>query len=137
MFVLIISILQGKVARTPFQSLIAGLVTGLVGYLILMCIIIGISYMIIQSSAMLIGQSIGIFFGLMLPCGIIGALSAFFSNKWIFPEGVEGTGEKLTPADKPMLTLKCLKCNQMFDVVQQERPFRIKCKYCGIEGIIR
>ena len=93
---LIVGIVQGKLSRNNGEALIAGGVSGVVGYILLMFIIIGFVALAIEikfpddtgvsgdGGSIEIGSIIGQYIGIIIPSGIIGALSAMLSMKWIF-----------------------------------------------------
>jgi len=97
-FALVIGVIQGKITDSESSAMIAGGVGNVVGFFILLLIIAGflaaafsIKFPTESSdSGGDVGQTVVDiliqYVGLLLPSGIIGALSAFFSEKYIFTD---------------------------------------------------
>ncbi len=99
---LIVGIVQGKTARNSGEALVAGGVTGVVGYILLLIILVALiaaAFMIKyppsdggdddingddDGADINWGEMFTQFVAIFLPSGIIGAFAAFFSNKFIF-----------------------------------------------------
>ena len=163
--VLIIGIVQGRMAISNEEALIAGGVTGAVGYLIFMFIMIG---------TFLIGVSMkspfssttdwGRIFGPLIPGfihnGLIGALSAYFSLRFIFSphpppmpsyshvSSIPQPGYEPTLKQQPGYTQQyqqpqqkfgrfgCPSCGSAFVAQVPDRPTMTNCTSCGAEVII-
>jgi hypothetical protein len=90
---LIVGIVQGKMASESIGGLIAGGVTGAVGYVLLMLIVLGFLYAgfavkdtsdeddeLVEEFGVMVVQ----FAAILLPSAIIGAFAGFITNKYIF-----------------------------------------------------
>lgn len=151
---LIAGIVQGKVAKNGGEALIAGGVSGVVGYILLLFIV---SIFIVSAIAIrfppsddgngnvsvgldmaeLITQWIAIF----LPSGIIGAFSAITSRKFVFKQPFQMFQETREPPPLPQLHQQYMplyKQQQEYDQMQyqqisqsQEEYSIFDCPYCG------
>ena len=91
-----VGIVQGKLSKNNSGAFIAGGVTGIIGYVLLMFIIIGFVAFAIEikfpddtgvsdgGGGIDVGSIISQYIGIVIPSGIIGAFSAMLSLKWIF-----------------------------------------------------
>ncbi len=166
--VLIIGIVQGRMALGSNEALIAGGVTGAVGYFIFFIIMVG-TFMIGVSikSPYLTYLDLGEIFGPLITgfihVGIIGALAAYFSIRFIFPPATPymppypQVPPVSQPGYEPTLTQQtqysqqssqqqqqqqrfgrfgCPNCGNAFVAQIPDRPTMTKCTSCGAEVII-
>ena len=146
---LIVGIIQGKLARSKKDALIAGGVTGAIGTVLLLFIMVGFIYVAFttkfgpstttaSSGEVNIVMSTIQFILLLIPSAILGSVSAFLSIKYIFPgeePDEKATKEKTTittPSRKEETTTsqqkkiyKCPKCGEIIEY--GENP----CHSCG------
>ena len=130
---LIVGILQGKLAMNKKDALISGAVTGAIGTILLLFIIIGLLYVTFtikggtataSNAEFDVVGAIKQFILTLVPSAILGSVSAFLSIKYIFP--VEELDEKAT---KEKTTITTPPRKEETTTSQQKKIY--KCPKCG------
>jgi predicted RNA-binding Zn-ribbon protein involved in translation (DUF1610 family) len=150
----VIGIIQGKLAQSSEEALAAGGITGGVGHFLLIIIVViflstGISIKFPVEVDIQWGELVGPWALLFIPTGILGALSAYFSAKFIFPTGIFPFPKPMAPtpqqyAPQPYQPQSqqrfgrfgCPNCGNAFVEQVPTRPTMTKCTSCGAEVII-
>jgi DNA-directed RNA polymerase subunit RPC12/RpoP len=162
---LIIGIIQGKMARSEGEALIAGGVTGVVGYILVLFIVMGLLFLALAIKfpsegdgdtdvSVEFGEMLVQWIALLLPSGIIGAMSAYLSSKFVFgepspffpPPGgptyqrlpqYQQRGFQQPVQQEPQLDIyDCPHCGNALKTVTPDRPKKILCPSCGGQVIV-